>query len=72
VGAAAQLIPTLLAEDGVTLDQVLMGDELAAYLAELMAAAAQTGATENLLKTAFADSEAYHTTWLAAGKKGKK
>lgn len=72
VYAAQALVPDLLAGDAVTINQLLMGADLEAFLAGFVEDARREGGAEALLHAAFADSEAYHATWLAKGKKGKK
>ncbi len=69
IEAAHQLIPDLLKEDGVKVDQVLMGDDLSAFLRKVNDMDMPT-----LLKQAHADSRAYHQAWIAktpTNKKGK-
>ncbi|MCL6510149.1 MAG: type I-D CRISPR-associated protein Cas7/Csc2 [Anaerolineae bacterium] len=65
VSAAQQLVPDLLKQDGVNVDQLLIGDELATFLNQV-----SNEDTKALLERAFADSRAYHLAWIAkAGKK---
>jgi CRISPR-associated protein Csc2 len=71
VAAAEKLVPALLAEDGVRLDQLLMGDDLAEVIQTLNTATSQDHGMEELLRSAFTDSESYHNSWLAGSKKGK-
>lgn len=70
--AAEQIVPQLLAEDGVRQDQLLMGDDLATLLRAFHAATAQDRGMQDLLESAFSDSESYHNSWLVGSKKGKK
>lgn len=66
---AAELVPDLLAEDGVRVDQLLQGDELENLLQSMhQLTADETGLTQ-LLQDAFADSRAYHAVWIAKSKK---
>ena len=65
VSAAQQLVPDLLKQDGVNVDQLLIGDELATFLNQV-----SNEDTKALLERAFDDSRAYHQAWIAkAGKK---
>jgi CRISPR-associated protein Csc2 len=66
--AAETLLPELLQEDNVRVDQLLMGDDLAAMVHK-MAARGGDGEVQQLLSHAFADSSAYHETWIAKPKK---
>ena len=72
MAAAEQVVPELLAQDGVRQDQVLMGADLAALIQSLQATTAQEQGMQQLLQAAFKDSESYHNSWLAGSKKGKK
>lgn len=63
--AASQLIPDLLQEEGVTVDQLLIGEELDALLSEMRALSADREGIQQLLSDAFDDSRAYHKTWVA-------
>lgn len=65
IDAAQEIIPSLLKNDGVTVDQLLMGDELQTFLNEVNGMDIKP-----LLEKAFADSRAYHEAWIA--KSGKK
>lgn len=60
IAAAQQLIPGLLKEDGVKVDQVLMGDALSTFLRTVNEMDLKT-----LLEQAYADSLAYHQTYVA-------
>lgn len=65
IDAARTLIPALVKQDGVKPVQILVGDELSAFLAEV-----SNRDVQDLLKAAFDDSLAYHTAYIAkAGKK---
>lgn len=66
--AAQTLLPELLQEDNVRIDQLLMGDDLATML-QRMADQGGDGKVQQLLSQAFADSSAYHETWIAKPKK---
>ena len=68
-GQAQILVPALLQEDGVTVDQLLMGEDLDALLTELRDQARDDTGVQMLLESAFADSRAYHQAWIAKGKK---
>ena len=65
VAAAQEIIPWLVKGDGIAVDQLLMSDELQAFLSEVSAMDVKT-----LLDKAFGDSRAYHEAWIA--KSGKK
>lgn len=69
---AAALVTRLLAEDGVQLDQLLMGADLEAVIQTLTTTTAQPQGMQALLQRAFADSKSYHDSWLAGSKKAKK
>lgn len=62
--AASELIPTLLQADGVTVNQLLQGDELAAYLADFMQRTSNEGAMQAMLAAAFEDSRRYHEMYI--------
>lgn len=66
--AAADVIPALLAEDGVRDHQVLMGAELDDFLASVRAT--NEAGHRELLQEAAAQSLAYHNAYIAKG--GKK
>lgn len=67
---AQAIVPDLLREDGVTVDQLLIGGDLEALLGEMRALNADDAGVRGLLGDAFGDSRAYHQAWLA--KSGKK
>lgn len=69
--AAQDLVPDLLHDDGVVIDQLLVGDELEVLLAEMSTASADGTGVKALLADAFADSRAYHESWIAKSGKGK-
>lgn len=62
---ASELIPDLLQEEGVTVDQLLVGEELEALLGEMRASSADHKGVQRLLSDAFDDSHAYHQAWVA-------
>ncbi|MCZ7574547.1 MAG: type I-D CRISPR-associated protein Cas7/Csc2 [Ardenticatenaceae bacterium] len=66
VGAQA-LLPDLLREDGVTVTQLLMGEDLADWLADLQAELAD-GGMRVLLQQAFDDSRTYYARYIAKKK----
>lgn len=68
---AAQLVPTLLQEDGVVVNQLLTGDALNAFLRTIANRAATEEGMQQLLQSAFDASRAYHDAWLVKTK-GKK
>lgn len=70
--AAVQLIPQLLVEDGVAINQLLSGENLARMLQELMAETTTETGAKALLDAAFASSKQYHDSWLVKATKGKK
>ncbi len=70
VVTAQELIPELLKEDRVTVDQLLMGKDLEDLLTEVAAISSRDEGMQDFLKRAFNDSQAYHQAWIAkAGKK---
>ncbi len=70
--AAERLFPDLLRADHVAVDQLLMGDELAAYLADFTAQANSEAGVRALLEAAFADSRRYYETYVKkAARPGK-
>jgi CRISPR-associated protein Csc2 len=62
---AAAMIPTLLQEDGVTVDQLLAGETLANWLAEFSNRLSNADSMRQLLQTAFTDSRRYYETYIA-------
>ena len=70
IAAAQKIVPGMLKEDGVVIDQLLTGDELQDLLNEVTAVSSEDAKMMGLLKKAFVDSQAYHQAWIAkAGKK---
>lgn len=65
VEKAQALIPVLLQEDNVMVDQLLIGEDLAMLLTEIRALASDDTGIHTLLEAAFADSRAYHEAWIA-------
>lgn len=70
--AAETLVPELLAQDGVVVDQLLTGETLRAFLEELTARVADDTGMKQLLSDAFVDSRAYHEAWIAKATGKKK
>jgi CRISPR-associated protein Csc2 len=68
--AAQDLVPDMLRDDGVVIDQLLVGEELDALLAAMSTVSADDASVKTLLADAFTDSRAYHESWIA--KSGKK
>ncbi|HQH37169.1 MAG TPA: type I-D CRISPR-associated protein Cas7/Csc2 [Anaerolineae bacterium] len=68
---AQKLVPTLLHEDGVVVDQLLIGEALTTLLTELTALNSEDAGVMALLNAAFQDSRAYHQAWIAKAS-GKK
>ncbi len=62
---AVELIPNLLQSDGVTVDQLLMGDELTQLLTAFNQQLSDASAMKTLLDTAFTDSHTYYETYIA-------
>jgi CRISPR-associated protein Csc2 len=60
--AAQAVIPALLREDGVSIDQLVMGAEMQGLLAELRSDSEEQVRT--LLQRAFEDSQAYYRRWI--------
>lgn len=69
--AAARLIPELLREDNVTVDQLLLGDELSAFLADFVAETSTEAGVRALLDAAFTDSRRYHQAYIQKSGKGR-
>lgn len=65
VQEAQTLVPELLAEDGVVVDQLIVGDELAELMAGMKALATDEVEMRRLLGEAFDDSRAYHEAWIS-------
>lgn len=70
--AAESLIPDLVQEDGVVINQLLMGADLTAFLQSMIRDTSDEAGMKALLQASWNDSEGYHETWLAKAKKGKK
>jgi len=68
--AAQELVPDMLHDDGVVIDQLLVGEELETLLAEMHVLSTDDASVKTLLDNAFADSRAYHEAWIA--KSGKR
>jgi CRISPR-associated protein Csc2 len=66
IAAAQGVIAPLVKKDAVTVDQLLVGDELQVFLDEVSAMAVRP-----LLERAFADSRAYHEAWVSKSNKKK-
>jgi CRISPR-associated protein Csc2 len=70
IAAAKEIVPQLIKADGVVVDQFIDGKELENLLAEVSALSANDASMKEMLKKAFADSQAYNQAWVA--KSGKK
>lgn len=68
-GKAATIIPAMLQEDGVTVDQLLAGDSLYAWLSDFVNRLSDANSMRQLLETAFADSHRYYETYINPPKK---
>lgn len=66
---AAMIIPTLLQEDGVTVDQLLVGESLRNWLTEFSNRLSNANSMRQLLQTAFSDSHRYYETYINPPKK---
>jgi CRISPR-associated protein Csc2 len=62
---AGQLVPDLLRQEGVSVDQLLVGEELEVLLGEMRTLSAVEEGIQELLSNAFDDSYAYHQAWVA-------
>ena len=69
---AGRLVPALLKADGVVVDQLLMGDELAATLAGLRERVDDEAGAKAMARAALADSRVYYQTYVAKPKPSKK
>jgi len=69
IRTAQGLVPELLAEDAVTVDQLLIGEELEELVERMNALASDRKQMHDLLASAFADSRAYHQAWVAKTRK---
>ena len=66
---AAAFIPTLLQEDGVTIDQLLTGASLADWLGEFSNRLSNADSMRQLLEAAFVDSHRYYENYINPPKK---
>lgn len=66
---ASTMIPALLQDDGVTVDQLLTGDSLTNWLGELSNRLSNADSMQQLLQTAFTDSHRYYETYINPTKK---
>lgn len=64
-----RLIPDLLKADGIAVDQLLMGGELAAALNDLRGRVDDEAGAKAMLQAALADSRAYYQTYVAKASK---
>ena len=62
---AVELIPNLLQEDGVTIDQLLMGENLTQFLTAFNQQLGDASTMKALLETAFSDSRTYYLTYIS-------
>ena len=69
---AAAIVPALLAADGVTVNQLLMGDALTGFIRGLATRSDDEAATRKLLEEAFKDSRQYAQTYVSKKPKGTK
>jgi len=68
---AEEITPQVIAEDGIAVNQVLMGSELSEMLRSLAAKTASEAGIKALLNAAFSSSQEYHNTWLVKTKAKK-
>lgn len=66
---AAAMIPALLQEDGITVDQLLIGDALTGWLAGFATRLSDADSMRQLLHIAFTDSRRYYETYINPPKK---
>jgi len=66
-----EIIPGIVEEEGVAVNQLLMGDNLLGELRALAAETANEAGMKALLEAAFASSKEYHNTWLVKTKAKK-
>lgn len=64
VEKSAEILPKLLKQDGVTVDQLLIGDDLSAALDDFNARLRDRDAVNRMLTAAFADSSAYYKAYI--------
>jgi CRISPR-associated protein Csc2 len=69
LSAAQEVVPGLIREDGVVIDQLLTGYELQNLLDEITAIRRDESRMKELLNKAYADSLAYHQAWVAKANK---
>lgn len=69
--AAKTIISVMIAEEGVAVSKLLMGNELSDTLRSLAAETASEAGMKALLEDAFASSKEYHDTWLVKTKAKK-
>lgn len=69
---ACNLLPALIAQDGVAVSHQLMNDDLKALLEGIKAETRSEAGIKGLLEAAFASSKQYHDTWLAKTKSKKQ
>lgn len=67
LSATRSLIPELLQEDGVVVEHLVDGADLEILLSELRKA--DSNQTQQLLRSAFDDSQAYHDRWIVKSKR---
>src|SRR5882724_8291654 len=60
---ARELLPQLVAEDGVVVEQLLVGEELDALVGDIRTA--DGNQVRQWLQAAFTDSRAYYERWIA-------
>jgi CRISPR-associated protein Csc2 len=68
---AQEIVPGMVAEEGVAVNQLLMGDELLSVMRTLAAETTNEAGMKALLEAAFASSQKYHDTWLVKTKAKK-
>ena len=61
-----EILPDLLQKDGVHRDQVTLGNDLRSLVEEVRSATSEQ--TKQMLRAAFADSQAYHARWIDKSK----
>lgn len=66
---AEAMIPALLTEDGVTIDQLLAGDSLVNWLADFSNRLSNADSMRQLLESAFTDSHHYYETYIKPPKR---
>ena len=66
---AREAIPALLGEDAVTVQRLLVGDELNTTLQGTLSQTASEDGMQGLLNSAFSDSRKYYSAWIAKAKK---